>query len=110
MAVRTGQAVTGRIITAAAAIMTVVFFSFTFTTDRTIKMIGLGMAAAVVADALLVRTVLVPAVMHMLGKTNWWLPAVLDRVLPRLDLEGGDEEATGASVTAETDFSEVSGT
>jgi RND superfamily putative drug exporter len=102
MAVLTGQAVTGRIITAAAAIMTVVFFSFTFTTDRTIKMIGLGMAAAVVADALLVRTVLVPAVMHMLGKTNWRLPAVLDRVLPRLDLEGGDGEGTGASVTAET--------
>jgi len=110
MAVLTGQAVTGRIITAAAAIMTVVFFSFTFTTDRTIKMIGLGMAAAVVADALLVRTALVPAVMHMLGKTNWRLPAVLGRVLPRLDLEGGDGEATGASVTAETDFSEVSGT
>jgi RND superfamily putative drug exporter len=110
MAVLTGQAVTGRIITAAAAIMTVVFFSFTFTTDRTIKMIGLGMAAAVVADALLVRTVLVPAVMHMLGKTNWRLPAVLDRVLPRLDLEGGDGEATGASVAAETDFSEVSRT
>jgi putative drug exporter of the RND superfamily len=110
MAVLTGQAVTGRIITAAAAIMTVVFFSFTFTTDRTIKMIGLGMAAAVVADALLVRTVLVPAVMHMLGKTNWRLPAVLGRVLPRLDLEGGEGEATGASVTAETDFSEVSGT
>jgi len=110
MAVLTGQAVTGRIITAAAAIMTVVFFSFTFTTDRTIKMIGLGMAAAVVADALLVRTILVPAVMHMLGKTNWRLPAVLGLVLPRLDLEGGDGEATGASVTAETDFSEVSGT
>ena len=110
MAVLTGQAVTGRIITAAAAIMTVVFFSFTFTTDRTIKMIGLGMAAAVVADALLVRTVLVPAVMHMLGKTNWRLPAVLDRVLPRFDLEGGDGEATGASVAAETDFSEVSRT
>jgi hypothetical protein len=48
--------------------------------------------------------------MHMLGKTNWRLPAVLGRVLPRLDLEGGDGEATGASVTAETNFSEVSGT
>ena len=96
----TGQATTGRIITAAAAIMTVVFFAFTFTTDRTVKMIGLGMAAAVVADALIVRTVLVPAVMHMLGKTNWRIPAVLDRVLPRLDLEGGSE-AGGASETAE---------
>jgi putative drug exporter of the RND superfamily len=69
--------------------MTVVFFSFTFTTDRTIKMIGLGMAAAVLADALIVRTVLVPAVMHTLGRTNWRIPAVLDRVLPRLDLEAG---------------------
>jgi RND superfamily putative drug exporter len=110
MAVLTGQATTGRIITAAAAIMTVVFFAFTFTTDRTIKMIGLGMAAAVVADALIVRTVLVPAVMHMLGKTNWRIPAVLDRILPRLDLEGGGEEANRASETAETDFSEVNRT
>ncbi|MCW2929281.1 MAG: putative integral rane export protein, partial [Actinomycetia bacterium] len=70
------------------------------------KMIGLGMAAAVVADALLVRTILVPAVMHMLGKTNWRIPAALDRVLPRLDLEGG-EEATEASETAEAELSRV---
>src|SRR6202043_963096 len=100
MAVLMGQATPGRIITAAAAIMTVVFFAFTFTTDRTIKMIGLGMAAAVVADPLVVRTVLVPAVMHMLGKTNWRIPAVLGRVLPRLDLESGGEEATEAVGTA----------
>jgi RND superfamily putative drug exporter len=96
-AVRVGQAITGRIISAAAAIMTVVFFAFTFTTDRTIKMIGLGMAAAVVTDALLVRTVLVPAVMHMLGKTNWRIPSVLDRILPHLDLEDSSETADGAS-------------
>jgi RND superfamily putative drug exporter len=96
-AVLTGQAVTGRIITAAAAIMTVVFFAFTFTTDRTIKMIGLGMAAAVVADALLVRTVLVPAIMHLLGRNNWRLPGFLDRWLPRLSLEGGDEPAGQAA-------------
>jgi RND superfamily putative drug exporter len=96
VAVLTGQAVTGRIITAAAAIMTVVFFSFTLTTDRTIKMIGLGMTAAVVADALIVRTILVPAVMHMLGRTNWRIPAALGRVLPRLDLEGnGELEGSG---------------
>jgi RND superfamily putative drug exporter len=106
MAVLTGQATTGRIITAAAAIMTVVFFAFTFTTDRTIKMIGLGMAAAVVADALLVRTVLVPAVMHMLGKTNWRIPAALDRILPRLDLEGGGEEAAEASAVGAMDGSD----
>jgi RND superfamily putative drug exporter len=94
-AVRIGQATTGRIISAAAAIMTVVFFAFTFTTDRTIKMIGLGMAAAVVTDALVVRTVLVPAVMHTLGKTNWRIPRALDRVLPRLDLEDSTEPAGG---------------
>ncbi len=92
-AVRIGQATSGRIISAAAGIMTVVFFAFTFTTDRTIKMIGLGMAAAVLIDALLVRTVLVPAVMHTLGKTNWRLPAVLDRRLPHLNLEDSGEPA-----------------
>jgi RND superfamily putative drug exporter len=108
MAVFTGQASTGRIITAAAAIMTVVFFSFTFTTDRTIKMIGLGMAAAVVADALIVRTVLVPAVMHVLGKTNWRIPGALDRILPRLDLEGGSETEEGASIGAAKDADELS--
>ena len=96
-AVRIGQATTGRIISAAAAIMTVVFFAFTFTTDRTIKMIGLGMAAAVVTDALVVRTVLVPAIMHMLGKTNWRIPRALDRLLPHLDLEDSDRPAGGAS-------------
>jgi RND superfamily putative drug exporter len=96
-AVRIGQATTGRIITAAAAIMTVVFFAFTFTTDRTIKMIGLGMAAAVVIDALLVRTVLVPAVMHTLGGANWRLPAILDRWLPRVNLEDTSEPAGEAS-------------
>ena len=99
-AVRVGQAITGRIISAAAAIMTVVFFSFTFTTDRTVKMIGLGMAAAVVTDALLVRTVLVPAVMHTLGRTNWRIPSVLDRILPHLDLEDSSETAGGASAGA----------
>jgi RND superfamily putative drug exporter len=105
-AVLNGQAATGRIITAAAAIMTVVFFAFTFTTDRTIKMIGLGMAAAVLADALIVRTVLVPAVMHMLGRTNWRIPAALDRVLPRVDLEG-EEEAGPAPQGAGAELSDV---
>jgi RND superfamily putative drug exporter len=95
-AVRVGQATTGRIITAAAAIMTVVFFAFTFTTDRTIKIIGLGMAVAVLIDALLVRTVLVPAIMHQLGKSNWQIPSILDRWLPRLNLEDSSEPAGGA--------------
>jgi RND superfamily putative drug exporter len=86
-----GQAITGRTIIAAAAIMIVVFSSFVITTDRTIKMIGLGMAAAILIDSLLIRTVLVPAIMHTIGKTNWSLPAALDRRLPRLNLEAGEE-------------------
>jgi putative drug exporter of the RND superfamily len=106
-AVRIGQATTGRIISAAAAIMTVVFFAFTFTTDRTIKMIGLGMAAAVLTDALLVRTVLVPAVMHTLGKANWRLPAFLDRRLPHLSLEDSDGPSDGADESGLEDTGEL---
>jgi putative drug exporter of the RND superfamily len=90
-AVDRGQAITGKIITAAAAIMIVVFSSFVVTTDRTIKMIGLGMAVAVLIDALLIRTVLVPAIMHIIGKANWSLPAALGRRLPRLELEAREE-------------------
>jgi RND superfamily putative drug exporter len=106
-AVRIGQATTGRIISAAAAIMTVVFFAFTFTTDRTIKMIGLGMAAAVLTDALLVRTVLVPAVMHTLGQANWRLPAILDHRLPHLNLEDSDGPAGGADEAGLEDTGEL---
>ncbi len=89
-AVRIGQAITGKTISAAAAIMIVVFSSFVITTDRTIKMIGLGMAVAILIDALLIRTVLVPAVMHTFGKMNWALPGFLDRRLPRISLEVGE--------------------
>ncbi len=95
-AVNLGQAITGRTITAAAAIMTVVFGSFIFTTDRTVKMIGLGMAAAILIDSLIIRTVLVPAIMHTLGRANWQLPAVLERRLPRLNLEAGDDNEPAA--------------
>jgi RND superfamily putative drug exporter len=87
-AVNHGQAVAGRTITALAAIMIVVFFAFTFTTDRTIKLIGLGMATAILVDALVIRTVLVPAIMHSLGKANWYFPGWLERRLPRLQIEG----------------------
>jgi RND superfamily putative drug exporter len=91
-----GQAITGRTITALATIMVVVFAAFTLSTDRTIKMIGLGMAAAILVDALIVRTVLVPAIMHTLGRRNWYLPSWLDRRLPHLEIEdppssGSDE-------------------
>jgi RND superfamily putative drug exporter len=69
--------------------MVVVFAAFTLSTDRTIKMIGLGMAAAILVDALIVRTVLVPAIMHTFGRRNWYLPAWLDRRLPHLEIEEG---------------------
>jgi RND superfamily putative drug exporter len=70
--------------------MVVVFLAFTFSTDRTIKMIGLGMASAIALDALLVRTVLVPTIMHTLGAANWRLPEWLNRRLPHLDIDGED--------------------
>jgi RND superfamily putative drug exporter len=95
-AVRIGQAITGKTISAAAAIMIVVFSSFVITTDRTIKMIGLGMAVAIFIDALLIRTILVPAVMHTFGKYNWALPAFLDRRLPRLSLEASEDPGHAA--------------
>jgi RND superfamily putative drug exporter len=87
-AVNRGQAITGRTITALAIIMVVVFLAFVVSTDRTIKMIGFGMATAIALDALVVRTVLVPAIMHTLGRANWLLPAWLNRRLPRLEIEG----------------------
>jgi RND superfamily putative drug exporter len=87
-AVNRGQAVTGRTITALAIIMVVVFLAFVVSTDRTIKMIGLGMATAIAVDALVVRTVLVPAIMHTLGDANWRLPDWLNRRLPHLEIEG----------------------
>jgi RND superfamily putative drug exporter len=86
-AVNRGQAITGRTITALATIMTVVFLAFVLNTDRTIKLIGLGMATAILIDAIIVRTVLAPAIMHTFGRANWQLPEWLNRRLPHLDIE-----------------------
>jgi RND superfamily putative drug exporter len=86
-AVNRGQAITGRTITALATIMIVVFLAFVLNTDRTIKLIGLGMATAILVDALVVRTVLVPAIMHTFGRANWQLPEWLNRHLPHLAIE-----------------------
>ncbi|GAA3723361.1 MMPL family transporter [Gordonia hankookensis] len=96
-----GLAKTGRVITTAAAIMVAVFLSFATETDIVMKMLGLGMAVAVFLDATLVRMVLVPATMSLLGRVNWWLPAWLDRILPQVGLEpdleaGSTEEPTRA--------------
>jgi uncharacterized membrane protein YdfJ with MMPL/SSD domain len=81
-AVATGLAQTMRVITAAAAIMVVVFLSVVITPDVSVKQIGLGLAVAVLVDSTVVRLVLVPAVMELLGKANWWMPGWLDRKLP----------------------------
>ena len=82
LAVGRGLAATARVISAAAAIMVVVFLSFVLTPDVSVKQIGLGLAAAVLVDATVVRLVLVPAVMELLGPANWWLPSGLARLLP----------------------------
>ncbi|MDQ1631339.1 MAG: putative drug exporter of the superfamily [Frankiaceae bacterium] len=87
-AVTIGQAETGQVITAAAVIMVLVFGSFVLGGQRIIKEFGIGLAVAVLLDALLVRTVLVPSIMHLLGRSNWWIPRWLDKVLPRLHVEG----------------------
>ena len=97
LAVGRGLAATARVISAAAAIMVVVFLSFDLTPDVSVKQIGLGLAAAVLVDATVVRLVLVPAVMELLGKANWWLPGWLDRLLParRAEALSADEPPAG---------------
>jgi putative drug exporter of the RND superfamily len=88
--VRIGQAATGRVITAAATIMILVFSSFLLAGQRVIAEFGIGLASAVFLDAFILRTILVPAVMHLIGKRNWWLPRGLDRALPRVAVEGAE--------------------
>jgi RND superfamily putative drug exporter len=82
-----GLASTARVITAAAAIMVVVFGSFIGESDRVVKLFGLGLSIAVLIDATIVRMLLVPATMELLGDRNWWLPRWLDRILPRVHIE-----------------------
>jgi uncharacterized membrane protein YdfJ with MMPL/SSD domain len=91
-AVVQGLSRTARVITAAAAIMVVVFLSVMFGADLAVKQLGLGLAVMVLIDATLVRMVLVPAAMELFGKVNWWLPGWLDRLLPGLRLEAEEEE------------------
>jgi putative drug exporter of the RND superfamily len=86
-AVADGLAKTARVITAAAAIMVVVFLAFVASTEPFLKLMGVGMATAILVDATIVRMVLVPAVMQLMGRANWWIPDWLDRILPRLDGE-----------------------
>ena len=81
------KATTGRVISAAAAIMICVFLAFVLGGERIIAEFGIGLAAAVFLDAAIIRTVLVPSLMHLFGRRNWWLPAVIDRHLPHLSVE-----------------------
>ncbi|NEE00920.1 MMPL family transporter [Phytoactinopolyspora halotolerans] len=87
-AITEGLAGTARVITAAAAIMIVVFAAFIPDDQVFIKVFGVGMATAILIDATVVRMLLVPAVMHILGRSNWWLPGALERRLPQLHVEG----------------------
>ena len=87
-AVAEGLAQTARVITAAAAIMVCVFGAFILGDQVFVKMVGLGMATAIFVDATVVRMVLVPATMELLGDRNWWYPEWLDRITPRISVEG----------------------
>ena len=94
LAVADGLAKTARVITAAAAIMVFVFGSFVLDPTRSIKMFGFGLAVAVFLDATVVRMLLVPATMELLGDRNWWLPRWLNRIVPKIDVEGSADART----------------
>ena len=93
-AVRRGLAGSGRVVVIAAAIMASVFLAFVPSTNATIKLFGIALASAVIIDAFVVRLVLVPSLMSMLGKANWWLPGWLDRLLPKITIEAPEDELT----------------
>ena len=104
IAIVDGIANTGRVITSAALIMVSVFFAFIINGDPTVKQFGVGMGVAVAVDATLVRCLLVPAVMTLFGKANWWFPGWLDRILPNFSIEGEeyfDERDRKAALPAE---------
>jgi len=108
-AVVEGLANTGRVITSAAAIMVCVFTSFVLNGDPVVKEFGVGLAVAIAIDSTLVRCLLVPAVMVLLGRRAWWLPGWLERVIPHISIEGEDyfvrrdAEAGGAALAAAAD-------
>jgi RND superfamily putative drug exporter len=108
-AVVEGTGSTARIITSAALIMISVFFAFVLSSDATTKLFGVGLGVAVFLDVTLVRMVLVPAAMSLLGHRAWWLPGWLERLLPTVDLEGGKPSGPrpgghdGQPVTKETE-------
>jgi RND superfamily putative drug exporter len=96
-AVRNGLAATGKTITAAALIMILVFGSFILGGQRVIKEFGLGLAAGIFMDALLIRMAIVPSLMFLMGKSNWWFPKWLDRVLPHVSVDPELPDSPGPS-------------
>ena len=105
-----GLAATARVISAAAAIMVVVFGSFLLEDGRILKVFGTGLGMAVLLDATLVRMLLVPATMELLGERNWWIPRWIDRLLPRLHVEGApDHDAQLAAAMAELETASAAG-
>jgi RND superfamily putative drug exporter len=103
-----GLTSTARVISAAAAILVCVYLAFTLSSDVVVKMMGLGLAVAVLLDATLIRLVLVPATMALLGDLNWWLPRWLDRLLPHVDVNAAvpvtpyDDQVTEAPISRPT--------
>jgi RND superfamily putative drug exporter len=91
-----GQAKSGRIIAGAAMIMVLVFGSFLLSDERLLQEFGFGLAFAVFVDAIVIRSLLVPAIMHLIGPANWHFPGWLDRVVPNLSIEAGEGEAVSA--------------
>ncbi|KUL26022.1 MMPL family transporter [Streptomyces regalis] len=102
-AVRVGLAETSRVINSAAVIMISVFLAFVLSGDRVIAMFGIALAAAVALDAFVLRTLLVPALMHLLGGANWWLPRWLDARMPRISIEPPESRAAHERLAAATD-------
>ncbi|MDQ0751480.1 RND superfamily putative drug exporter [Streptomyces africanus] len=102
-AVRVGLAETSRVINSAAVIMISVFLAFVLSGDRVIAMFGIALAAAVALDAFVLRTLLVPALMHLLGGANWWLPRWMDKRLPRISIEPPECRAAHERLAAATD-------
>jgi RND superfamily putative drug exporter len=102
-AVVTGLGATARVITSAALIMIAVFGGFIASPVTFVKMIGLGLSVAVFLDATVIRMVLVPSAMALMGRANWWLPNWLDRILPHVDIEtptDAPDDATGEPAAA----------
>ncbi len=95
-AVSEGLALTGRVVSAAATIMVFVFLSFMLGEDRVIKEFGLALASAVFLDALVIRCLLLPATLHLLKDSTWWIPRWLDRILPQLNIEGSSVHGRAA--------------